>query len=122
MSELKNNDINTNAQIGNNNTLIQQNHNPESNPSSDNIINNESSESQSEDFYPKNGDISSNFDEDIKKVDNMNKENKEKNDTLKFDIVTQECQSKNNELNNKSGQSSSKKIKNYFIFYSFGNF
>ena len=118
MSELKNNDINTKAQIENNNTLIQQNHNPESNPSSDNIINNESSESQSEDFYPKNGDISSNFDEDIKKVDNMNN-NKEKNDTLKFDIVTQESQSKDNELN-KSVQSSSKK--NYFIFYSFGNF
>ena len=121
MSELKNNDINTKAQIENNNTLIQQNHNPESNSSPENIINNESSESQSEDFYPKNGDISSNFDEDIKKVDNMNKENKEKNDTLKFDIVTQESQSKDNELN-KSVQSSSKKIKNYFIFYSFGNF
>ena len=121
MSELKNNDVDTHTQIGNNNTLIQQNHNPESNPSPDNIINNESSESQSEDFYPKNGDISSNFDEDIKKVDNMNKDNKEKNDTLKFDIVTQESQSKNNELD-KSVQSSSKKIKNYFIFYSFGNF
>ena len=121
MSELKNNDINTKTQIENNNTLIQQNHNPESNSSPENIINNESSESQSEDFYPKNGDISSNFDEDIKKVDNMNKDNKVKNDTLKFDIVTQECQSKNNELD-KSVQSSSKKIKNYFIFYSFGNF
>ena len=82
MSELKNNDINTHTQIGNNNASNQQNLNQESYPSSENIINNESSESQSEDFYPKNGDISSNFDEDIKKVDNMNKDNKENNDTL----------------------------------------
>ena len=112
MSQLPNNNINSPCQNINANS--------DSCLSLENLIGNENNQSQSEDFYQSN-EISNNFYEDIKKEDNKNENNQEKNDTLKFDNATQECRPINNgtDKDEQCSSNSSKKIKNFFIFYRF---
>ena len=110
MSQLPNNNINSPCQKANSDSC----------PSLDDLMSNENSQSQSQNFYPSN-EISNNFDEDIKNEDNKNENNQDKNDTLKFDNATQECRPINNgtDKDEQYNSNSNKKIKNFFIFYRF---
>ena len=104
MSQLPNNNINSPCQKANSDSCS----------SFEDLMGNENSQSQSQNFYP-NNEISNNFDEDIRNEDNKNENNQDKNDTLKFDNATQECRPINNGAD-KVEQCSSKKIKKFFYF------